>query len=374
MHSPAISDERDGWLRTEPLQLRSDVEFITGAGGRPMLVSPHGKFLTISPSGVTIIRRLDRPTTGQALITTLLAEHPEQETSIRTVLPVFLTDLRRASLLTIDPEPPSRSWTDTFTRWGKLDPVKRFPLIRDPNRFSSPVSRLVARVPVPLLYAALVLLPLTSIALLGPALRVPPVDPPTAAVFAGVIAVMLCEIFLHESAHAIAMAFNRVRAKDAGVGLLFRFIPLAYVDRTDSYRHQGRFGRVLISLVGPLVDLVLAGVSAAVILNSSGAVATFFHLLLLMQILSLLANLNPLFPSDGYHAIEAAVGSINMRSRALTYALHKVSRRALPLYLRSVSRRVRVGYVVYVALSVGYTLLVAAILVANILTLASRLV
>jgi len=175
MHSPAISDERDGWLRTEPLQLRSDVEFITGAGGRPMLVSPHGKFLTISPSGVTIIRRLDRPTTGQALITTLLAEHPEQETSIRTVLPVFLTDLRRASLLTIDPEPPSRSWTDTFTRWGKLDPVKRFPLIRDPNRFSSPVSRLVARVPVPLLYAALVLLPLTSIALLGPALRVPPV-------------------------------------------------------------------------------------------------------------------------------------------------------------------------------------------------------
>ena len=373
MPSPAISDEREGWLRTEPLQLRSDVELITGAGGRPMLVSPHGKFLSVSPSGVTIIRRLDQPTTGQALISTLLAEHPEQEVSIRTVLPVFLTDLRRASLLTIDPDPPARSWSDRFIGLGKLDPVKRFPLIQDPNRLSGPVSSFLARIPVPLLYAALVLLPLTSIALMVPALRLPPDDPPNTAFFVGAIAVMLCEIFLHESAHAVAMAFNRVRAKNAGVGLLFRFIPLAYVDRTDSYRHQGRFGRVLISLVGPLVDLVLAGVSAAVIMNSSGAVATFFHLLLLMQILSLLANLNPLFPSDGYHAVEAAVGSINMRSRALTFALHEVSRRPLPLYLRNVSRRIRVGYVVYVVVSVGYTLLVAAILMANILALASRL-
>jgi len=287
-------------------------------------------------------------------------------------VPVFLTDLRRASLLTLDPEPASRSFTDKFTRLGKLDPVKRFPLIQDPNRFSGPVSRVIAHIPVQLLYAALVLLPLISIALMVPALRLP-VDPPTAAIVVGAIVVMLCEIFLHESAHAVAMAFNQVRAKNAGVGLLFRFIPLAYVDRTDSYRHRGRLGRVLISLVGPLVDLVLAGVSAAVIVNSSGAVATFFHLLLLMQILSLLANLNPLFPSDGYHAIEAAVGSINMRSRALTYALHKVSRRPLPLYLSHVPRRIRVGYVIYVVLSVGYTLLVAAILAANILALASRL-
>lgn len=370
MHS--LIDERDEWLRTIPLRLRDDVEIITGAGGRSMLVSGRGKFLAISPSGVSVVRRMDGAT-GLHLIQTLSIEHPEQAATIKSVIPVFLADLRQASILTIDPEPVSRTASDRFVRLGKLDPVKRFPLVQNPNRYVRPVATVLARIPGGLLCGALLLLPLVVGPLILLALREAGTITPTVPIFVLAAAVMICEIFLHESAHAVAMAYNDVRAKNAGVGLLFWFIPLAYVDRTESYRHRGRLGRALISLAGPLLDVALAGVSAIVVLTCTGEVATFFHVLLVLQILSLLANLNPLFPSDGYHALEAGFGAINMRSRALTYVLHRVSRRSLPSYLTGASRRARTGYVLYVVLSVGYTLLIAVMVLLSMITLAVRL-
>ncbi|MER5639338.1 PqqD family peptide modification chaperone [Kitasatospora sp. NPDC002227] len=315
-----------------------------------MLVSPAGRYLNISPSGLAILRALGEGMTGAELMTSLADRFPAQEESIRTVVPDFLTDLRRAEVLNL--EPPARAGTDRVTRLSKLDLVKRFPLLAEPGRLAGPVARLLALVPVRLLCALLlavpaVALPLAVLALTSGAGAGRP-EPWMPAVAIGA---MLVQVLLHESCHAVAMCYNRVPPRDAGVGLMFYLLPIAYVDRTNSYRHQGRFGRVLISLVGPINDLFWAGVSATVVLTCGGEPAQFCRMLLVFQLLSLITNLNPLFPTDGYHAIEAAVGAINMRGRALAFVLHRLARKPLPLYLRSLSRRARAGYLVYITVS-----------------------
>ncbi|MFH8386560.1 PqqD family peptide modification chaperone [Kitasatospora sp. NPDC018058] len=357
------------WLDTERLRMRDGVEIITGAGGRTMLVSPAGRYLNISPSGLAILRHLGDGMTGTELLASLTERYPEQESQIRAVLPDFLADLRRASVLNLDPLPATG--TERAIRYGRLDLVKRFPLVRDPSRFADPVAGVLRRLPVRPLAALLLAVPVIAVPLAVLALTSSTGSiHPTAWMVAAAVAVMLGEIVVHEFCHAVAMTYNRVRPRNAGVGLMLYLFPMAYVDRTDSYRHEGRFGRVLISLVGPICDLTFAGAWSLAALNTTGDTALFFRILLGFQLMAVVANINPLFPSDGYHAVEAALGAINMRGRALTYVLHRVTRKPLPLYLRSIPGRVRAGYVCYFAVSLLYTLLAAGLILFNLLSLA----
>jgi putative peptide zinc metalloprotease protein len=70
-----------------------------------------------------------------------------------------------------------------------------------------------------------------------------------------------------------------------------------------------------------------------------------------------------LFPTDGYHALEAAFGGLNFRRRAFGYAGHRILRRPLPSALVSTSRTQRVGYTLYTAVAVLYMTFVVAVVV-----------
>ncbi|MGW3041155.1 PqqD family peptide modification chaperone [Kitasatospora sp. NPDC001159] len=357
------------WLDTERLRMRDGVEIITGAGGRTMLVSPAGRYLNISPSGLAMLRHLGEGMTGAELMASLTERYPEQREQIRATVPDFLADLRRASVLNLDPLPATG--TERAIRYGRLDLVKRFPLVRDPSRYADPVAGVLRRLPVRPLATLLLAVPVIAIPLVVLALTSSSGSTrPTAWMVVTAVAVMLGEIVVHEFCHAVAMTYNRIRPRNAGVGLMLYLFPMAYVDRTDSYRHEGRFGRVLISLVGPICDLAFAGAWSLAALNTSGDTALFFRILVGFQLMAVTANVNPLFPSDGYHAVEAALGAINMRGRALTYVLHRLTRKPLPLYLRSISGRARAGYVCYFAISLLYTLLAAGLILFNLLSLA----
>ncbi|MBV2153701.1 PqqD family peptide modification chaperone [Kitasatospora sp. SUK 42] len=365
MPSSSETSAPKSWLETERLRMRDDVEIITGAGGRTMLVS-DGRYLNISPSGLIILRHLEDGMTGAELMTSLAERYPGQRERIRAVLPDFLTDLRRASVLNLDPLPGTG--IDRAIRHGRLDLVKRFPLVRDPGRFAGPVAGLLRCLPVRLLVTLLLLLPVVAVPLVVRALTAPSGETrPTAPMLVAVVAALLGEIVAHEFCHAVAMSYNRVSPRNAGVGLMLYLFPVAFVDRTDSYRHEGRSGRVLISLVGPICDLAFAGAWSVAALNTSGDLSLFFRLLTGLQLVVVVVNLNPLFASDGYHAAEAALGAINMRARALTYVLHRLTRRPLPLHLRSVTGRARAGYVCYVAVSLAYTLLITGLILFSLL-------
>jgi len=179
-----------------------------------------------------------------------------------------------------------------------------------------------------------------------------------------VVAALLVTVLLHEGAHAFVCQLLGVPAREAGIGLLLYVIPVAYVDRTDAYRLRRRGGRVAIALAGAASDLIWAAVAAVIASSSSGSVAATAHLFLVIQLISVLANLNLLLPSDGHQAIEAAVGELNIRGRAIGYLGHLVLRIPLPSGLAYVSRRRGALYIGYGVLCLTYfALLLFSVLV-----------
>jgi putative peptide zinc metalloprotease protein len=71
----------------------------------------------------------------------------------------------------------------------------------------------------------------------------------------------------------------------------------------------------------------------------------------------LLANLNPLLPTDGYHAIEALWGGLNFQRRAFSLLLRLATFRPLPPHLGSLGRGERRTHLVYAVMSLTYVAL-----------------
>ena len=131
-----------------------------------------------------------------------------------------------------------------------------------------------------------------------------------------VVGALVAEIVVHELAHAAVCRAYGVRVREAGVMLWAWFLPLAYVDCTDLYRLPERRPRVMVALAGPFVDLVAAGTAAAVALGTTGEASGTAFMVLVAMLLVLARNLMPLLPTDGYFALEAATGELNLRRRS----------------------------------------------------------
>jgi putative peptide zinc metalloprotease protein len=146
-----------------------------------------------------------------------------------------------------------------------------------------------------------------------------------------------------------------VPAREFGILLWLLVLPVPYVDCTDAYRLRRRGGRVAIALAGPAVDLTLAGGWGLVARTGDGAVAATAYQLMLVQLLILATNLNPVLPTDGHQAIETVTGEMNFRTRALSYIGHRLLRLPLPTALTGLSGTRRTVYVGYVAVALLYT-------------------
>jgi putative peptide zinc metalloprotease protein len=185
-----------------------------------------------------------------------------------------------------------------------------------------------------------------------------PSAPRWSAATAAAAVLLLIQVCLHESGHALVCQVLRVPVRGAGFALLCWLIPVAYVDRTDAYRIRGRTGRVALAVSGPLVDGVAMGVAAAVALAGPAGPAQVARDLLVFQGFTLLLNANPLLPSDGYVAAEAALGLVDPRGRALTLLRCALLRRPLPPHLHGLRGAVRAGYLGYGLACAGYGVLI----------------
>jgi putative peptide zinc metalloprotease protein len=143
--------------------------------------------------------------------------------------------------------------------------------------------------------------------------------------------------------------------------MLFLVMPVAFVDRTDAYRIRGRGGRLAIALAGMVSDGWWCAVVAIVAHTSTGDVHQVAQTLLVIQLIGLLVNLNPLLPSDGYSAVETATRLVDVRGRSLALVRSTVLRRPLPPYLRDLTTRARAGYTTYGVLACLYVGLVIVV-------------
>lgn len=350
LDEPPTSDQ--AWFREVPLRLRDDVELLQGANDDPMLFSrSNGHYTRLQPAGARLIATLNGTLTGQGLVEALATRNPDRREQVVASVSRFLSELKAADVLDVEGGAvPSRA--NRYTKRGGL--MLRLPVFRSVDRRVQPIVRMLRRLPRrPLLAVVLAAVGLGA-ALAAVALLSGPLAPDPARVAWPVLLLLPLLVVLHEGAHVVALAYMGVSVNSAGLGLMMWVIPVGYVDRTDAYRVRSKRGRVAIALAGPAVDLVLAGLAGTVGLLSSGTTEATAKALMLFLTAALMFNLNPMLPTDGYHALEAAVGGLNARARGFAFLRALVTRRPLPSHLAPIKPVRAIGYLVLALGTLGY--------------------
>jgi putative peptide zinc metalloprotease protein len=361
---PTGTDE--SWLSL-PLTLSPEAERLTGADYEPMLyVATEHRYIRLSHGAARLLDALDGGTTAAQILARVNGGgDPVVEVRRRQTVFHTIDGLRRAGAFTLDRGRDTYAHPPWWHRW-----LARTPKVRVTRGIDALVARpaaLAVRHPrgARLARVGLVVAGLTQFP--GRFQVIWPV----------VVAVVLLEVAVHELAHAAVCRVFGVRVREAGIMLWGWFLPLAYVDCTDIYRLPAKRPRILVALAGPYVDLVAAGACSSVALQGRGELSGTAFAILLSLVLMLARNLTPLLPTDGYHALEAATGELNLRHRAWRQLrawadAHRPRRRGhggsetgRGEDLRSPTRRPQV-YVGYAIVSAVYTAAMLAFVVVEI--------
>jgi putative peptide zinc metalloprotease protein len=132
---------------------------------------------------------------------------------------------------------------------------------------------------------------------------------------------------LHELGHGLACEQSSGDCEEMGILLLVGF-PCLYCDVTSMWLNPSRFRRILVSLGGIYVELLVALLSFwCWYFSVPGAWSTFwFSLMTLTSLNTLLLNGNPLLRYDGYFVLSDLVGVPNLASDAQRSASEFFSR------------------------------------------------
>lgn len=346
---------------SSPPKLREGLEVIRGMDDIPLIFDPvTGHYHRITRAGEALLGYLDGTRTRDDLVAhfsrSARVDQVRAEAFSRQ-LDTFLAGLEHGGLL----EGTERADQGTGTgpggkRFRTSMLMPRVVLTRSLPTVLEPVARVLRALPARLVVVLATLGAATGYAFGFHTLftATPGLQDLAGPAFIIATGVMLLIVLAHESAHAIVAQYLKVPIRGLGVALLFYFMPVAYVDRTDAYRVRDRGGRVLLAMAGVLSDGWVCGLVGLAALNSSGLAQHTATYLLGMQMFLLVVNLNPLMPSDGYTALEAAAGLTNMRGRAFTLLRHAVRRQPLPEHLARFGTGARRWHMAYALASVAY--------------------
>ena len=357
---------------TSPIpRLRRGVSLIVGMDNQPMLFdSDSGKYHRLGAAAAFIVNQFD----GVRSLPTIIEELPQDidEAGARRITGL-VDNLREKSLLVgSEPAPPASAVPAAPARTRRVrgrhtaQPrqarhlkvekprrsggwwLPRIIIARKYHRIVAPIVTLLQRLPARALSWVFLALAVCGYAAGAMALSSLAGGPrPGALVLITAVAIQLVSILLHESWHAIVAGYLGTPIRGLGVALMFWAIPIAYVDRTDSYRVRSRRGLTMLALAGIFSDGVVCGLEAAVAWASSGTARQVALTLCAFQLTMLITNLNPLTQSDGVAAVEAATGSVNLRGRSMFVLRRVLSRQPLPPALAVMRPAVRWGYFVY---------------------------
>ena len=357
---------------TSPIpRLRRGVSLIVGMDNQPMLFdSDSGKYHRLGAAAAFIVNQFD----GVRSLPTIIEELPQDidEAGARRITGL-VDNLREKSLLVGSEPAPAASAVPAApartrrvrgrhtaqprqARHLKVEKPRRsggwwLPRIiiaRKYHRIVAPIVTLLQRLPARALswvFLALAVCGYAAGAMVLSSLAGGP--RPGVLVVITAVVIQLVSILLHESWHAIVAGYLGTPIRGLGVALMFWAIPIAYVDRTDSYRVRSRRGLTMLALAGIFSDGVVCGLEAAVAWASSGTARQVALTLCAFQLTMLITNLNPLTQSDGVAAVEAATGSVNLRGRSMFVLRRVLSRQPLPPALAVMRPAVRWGYFVY---------------------------
>ncbi|MEF2529471.1 PqqD family peptide modification chaperone [Streptomyces globosus] len=323
----------------------------------PLVFDPQGgTYHRLTRSAAALLRQFDGTRSMDELSALMAERRGVAAEGVRRELDTFVAELTRSGLLVgTEPERPAKKRAGG--RFGTSMLMPRFVVTRALPAVLEPAARPLRRIPALLsvgVFAAGGVLGIL-LGLYTVLTSAPPAEELLGTGTLVAIVLMLFQILVHESAHAMVAQVLGVPVRGLGVALLFYFMPLAYVDRTDAYRVRSRGGRVLLALAGPLSDGWFTGAAALLVLTADGPVAQVAGALLIFQMLNLVTNVNPMLPSDGYAAIEAGFGLVDARGRAFALLKHRLLGRPLPGFLERMPVRSRRLHLVYGLVCSVYT-------------------
>ncbi len=349
-------------------RLRRGVKLIVGMDDQPMLFdSTSGAYHRLGKAAAFIVDQFD----GARSLPTIIDQLPQEiDAAGRRRITRLVEYLRSKSLLE-GGEPPRvvvsqdrvRKRVDGRhvapphvgrheqihpPRWSGNWMLPRFMLIRSYRRVVAPVAAALHHLPARTLGWLFVVAAAGGyVAGVESLIHLSGGPRPPASVFLIAIAIQLVSIVGHESWHAIVAGYLGTPVRGLGVAFMFWVMPIAYVDRTDSYRVRSRLGRAMLAFAGICSDGVVCGVEAAVAAAFTGTVRQVALTLCAFQLTMLVTNLNPLTQSDGVATIEALTGSVNLRGRSMLILRSVVRRAPLPPALARMGLAVRGAYFFY---------------------------
>lgn len=171
---------------------------------------------------------------------------------------------------------------------------------------------------------------------------------------------------LHELGHGYATRHWGGEVREVGF-LILLFVPVPYVDASQSLAFASKWQRAGVASAGILVELTLAAVALIFWLNAEPGLAreAAFNILLIGSVSTLVFNGNPLLRFDGYFILSDLIEIPNLGLQANRYFWHLVQRHLLKIrHLTDPPRDLgeRLWLLGYAVLSFVYrTLIVVAI-------------
>jgi putative peptide zinc metalloprotease protein len=183
-------------------------------------------------------------------------------------------------------------------------------------------------------------------------------------------------ILIHELGHAFTCKYFGGEVREIGFMLLY-FQPAFYCDVSDAWTFSERRARFWVTAAGSWIQLVAAALAALVwwaAVPGTLVAEVSAAAMLVGGVMTLLTNMNPLLPLDGYFALSDWLDIPNLRQRASAHlgwwVRHTVFRLEPPE--PQASQRERRILLIYGALSAVYATLTLGILFGLVLAWANR--
>lgn len=343
-------------------QLAEDVELIYGAEGAPLLYKDSSKkYVRISKVGIEVIEYTDGFHTIDEIAKIIANKYAIKFKEVEKLVYEFFHSLRQASLLTINPI--SLSYSDKIYKKMRNRPILKLPLVKSVQAITNSTNSIIGKLSRRLIVYLYLVATLFSIVSISYFLITGKVAGDIASVqWIVVILLYILHFIIHELGHAVILKRFGINVREAGLGLLYFFIPIAYVDTTDAYRLQRRFDRAALAIIGPIIDLTGACISSYLMVYGPGVLQNEFFILFIFQVGACITNLNPLLPTDGLHTIEACVGELNLRQRSFDYLIGCLIMKKETTKFKSFSNKRRRAYFIYGLFSFIYLMTIISLL------------
>ena len=324
------------WYRVAPLRLRLRRHarlYRTHYRGQLWYVlqdRTSGRFHRFSPSSYMVVSMMDGQRTVQEIWDTACARLAD-DTLTQDEMIRLLGQLHSADVLAGDVPPDIDELAERGDRQrarkrltSYLNPLAiRVPLF-DPDNFIAGTFPLVR--PLFSLVGALVFLCVVGYgiglaAIHWQGLTTNVVDRVLSGQNLAILAITYCCIkALHELGHAWAVKRWGGEVHEVGIMLLV-FMPVPYVDASESMGFNDKWQRALVGGAGILVEMLLAAIAMIVWANAEdGLVRAFaFNTMLIGGVSTLLFNGNPLLRFDGYYVLVDLLEIPNLGQRANRY-------------------------------------------------------